>query len=304
MEVPDRVRWIRILLAELQRINNHLVWLGTHALEVGAVSVLLYCFRERELLLDINELVAGFRMFPSYIRVGGLREDLAAGFHDAVRDILDRLPGQIDKCEDLLTKNEIFVKRTRGVGVLSRADALAYGLVGPIARGSGVAYDVRKAFPYCGYETFDFDVPIGAAGDVFDRYMVRVDEMRQSIRICRQALERISLTGAYAANDPRVVPPPKDKVYTEMEALIQHFLIYSQGFTVPAGEAYVPVEGPRGEHGCHVISDGGNRPTRVKMRSPSLMACQALEKMAKGGLLADVVAVIGSSDVIMGDVDR
>jgi NADH-quinone oxidoreductase subunit D len=304
MEIPERVTWIRVLLAELQRLNSHLVWLGTHVMDLGAITVMLYTFNERERILNVNELIAGFRMFPSYIRVGGLREDLPAGFHEAVRDILDRLPGQIDKCEDLLTKNEIFVKRTRGVGVLSRADALAYGMVGPIARGSGVAYDVRKAFPYCGYETFDFDVPIGSAGDVFDRYMVRVSEMRQSIRLCRQALGRIAPTGAHAADDPRVVPPPKDKVYTEMEALIQHFLIYSQGFTVPAGEAYVPVEGPRGEHGCHVISDGGNRPTRVKMRSPSLMACQALETMARGGLIADVVAVIGSSDVIMGDVDR
>jgi NADH-quinone oxidoreductase subunit D len=304
MEIPERVTWIRVLLAELQRLNSHLVWLGTHVMDLGAITVMLYTFNERERILNVNELIAGFRMFPSYIRVGGLREDLPPGFHEAVSAILDRLPGRIDTCEDLLTKNEIFLKRTRGVGVLSRADALAYGLVGPIARGSGVAYDVRKAFPYCGYETFDFDVPIGASGDVYDRYMVRVDEMRQSIRICRQALDRISPTGPHAADDPRVVPPPKDKVYTEMEALIQHFLIYSQGFTVPAGEAYVPVEGPRGEHGCHVVSDGGNRPARVKMRSPSLMACQALETMARGGLIADVVAVIGSSDVIMGDVDR
>jgi NADH-quinone oxidoreductase subunit D len=243
-------------------------------------------------------------MFPSYLRVGGLREDLPSGFHEAVNHILGRLPGKIDECEDLLTKNRIFTKRTRGVGVMSKADALAWGMVGPIARGSGCAYDVRKAFPYSGYDTFEFDVPIGAAGDVFDRYMVRVDEMRQSVRICRQALERITPRGAHAADDPRVVPPPKDKVYTEMEALIQHFLIYSQGFTVPAGEAYVPVEGPRGEHGCHIVSDGGNRPWRVKMRSPSLLACQAIETMAKGGLLSDVVAVIGSIDVIMGDVDR
>jgi len=304
MDMPDRVKWIRVLLVELQRLNSHLVWLGTHVMDLGAITVMLYTFNERELILNVNELIAGFRMFPSYLRVGGLREDLPAGFHDAVTHILDRLPGKIDECEDLLTKNRIFTKRTRGVGVLSQADALAWGMVGPIARGSGCAYDVRKAFPYSGYDTFDFDVPIGAAGDVFDRYMVRVDEMRQSLRICRQALERITPRGVHAADDPRVVPPPKDKVYTEMEALIQHFLIFSQGFTVPAGEAYVPVEGPRGEHGCHIVSDGGNRPWRVKMRSPSLMACQAIETMAKGGLLADVVAVIGSSDVIMGDVDR
>ncbi|HPK72642.1 MAG TPA: NADH dehydrogenase (quinone) subunit D [Vicinamibacterales bacterium] len=304
LEMPERVSWIRVLLAELQRLNSHLVWLGTHVMDLGATTVMLYTFNERELLLDVNELIAGFRMFPSYVRVGGLREDLPAGFHDAVRHILDRLPGRIDVCEDLLTKNEIFLRRTRGVGALSRADALAWGLVGPIARASGVPYDVRKAFPYCGYETFDFDVPIGAAGDVFDRYAVRVQEMRQSVRLCRQALERIAPRGEYAAPDVRVVPPPKDMVYTEMEALIQHFLIHSQGFTVPAGEAYVPVEGPRGEHGCHVVSDGGNRPSRVKMRSPSLLACQAIGKLAVGGLIADIVAVIGSVDVIMGDVDR
>ena len=304
LDVPDRVKWIRVLLVELQRINSHLVWLGTHVMDLGAFTVMLYTFRERELILNVNELIAGFRMFPSYIRVGGLREDLPDGFHDAVRSILNVMPGKIDEYEDLLTKNPIFVNRTRGIGILSRADALAWGLVGPMARGSGDTYDVRKAFPYSGYETFEFDVPIGASGDVFDRYLIRVDEMRQSVRICQQALDRISPRGACAADDPRVVPPPKDKVYAEMEALIQHFLIYSQGFTVPAGEVYVPVEGPRGEHGCHVVSDGGNRPWRVKMRSPSLMACQAIEAMAKGGLIADVVAVIGSADVVMGDADR
>ncbi|MCX6550548.1 MAG: NADH dehydrogenase (quinone) subunit D [Acidobacteria bacterium] len=304
LEVPDRVKWIRVLLVELQRLNSHLVWLGTHVMDLGAMTVMLYTWREREIILNINELIAGFRMFPSYIRIGGLREDLPDGFHAAVRAILDRLPGKIDEYEKLLTKNEIFLRRTRGVGVISRATALAWGMVGPMARGSGDTYDVRKAFPYSGYETFEFDVPIGAAGDVFDRYMVRMNEMRQSVRICWQALDRIAARGVHAADDPRVVPPPKDKVYTEMEALIQHFLIYSQGFTVPAGEAYVPVEGPRGEHGCHVVSDGGNRPWRVKMRSPSLIACQAIGTMAVGGLIADVVAVIGSSDVVMGDCDR
>jgi NADH-quinone oxidoreductase subunit D len=304
LEMPDRVKWIRVLLVELQRINSHLVWLGTHVMDMGAFSVMLYTFRERELLLNINELIAGFRMFPSYMRIGGLREDLPDGFHEAVRSILDLLPGKIDEYEGLLTQNQIFVNRTRGVGVLSRADALAWGLVGPMARGSGDTYDVRKAFPYSGYETFEFDVPIGTAGDVFDRYLIRVDEMRQSVRICNQALERITPRGVFAADDRRVVPPPKDQVYAEMEALIQHFLIHSQGFTVPAGEAYVPVEGPRGEHGCHVVSDGGNRPWRVKMRSPSMMACQAIGAMATGGLIADVVAVIGSADVVMGDADR
>ncbi len=304
IEVPERVQGIRLLLAELQRINSHLIWLGTHGMEVGAVSVMMYCFRERELLLNLNEMIAGFRMFPSYIRVGGLREDLPRGFHGAVKAFLDRFPPKLDEYEDLLTKNEIYLKRTRGVGRISGEDALAYGLVGPIARASGIAYDVRKAFPYLGYDTFDFAVPTRTDGDVYARYQVRVAEMRESVKICWQALERISPTGAYAIDDPRITPPPKDRVYTEMEALIQHFLVYSQGFTVPAGEAYVPVEGPRGEHGFYVVADGTNRPWRVKSRAPSLLACQALEKMIVGGLIADVIAVIGSIDVVMGDVDR
>jgi NADH-quinone oxidoreductase subunit D len=304
LEVPDRVRWIRVLLVELQRINNHLVWLGTHAMDIGALTVMLYCWRERELILNINELIAGFRMFPSYIRVGGLREDLAPGFHELVRELLNRLPPKFDEYEGLLTENPIWTRRTKGVGVISLEDAYAYGLAGPIARASGSTYDVRKAFPYCGYETFEFVVPSERAGDVFARYLVRIAEMRQSVSLCTQALDRITPKGVWGVDDHRITPPTKDKVYTEMEALIQHFLLHSQGFTVPAGEAYVPVEGPKGEHGCHVVSDGGNRPWRVKMRSPSLLACQAIGPMAKGGLLADLVAVIGSVDVVMGDTDR
>src|SRR5678809_658938 len=276
IEVPERVRNIRVLLAELQRINSHLVWLGTHGMELGAVSVMLYCFRERELLLNINEMLAGFRMFPSYMRVGGLREDLPRGFHDAVRAFLDRFVPKLAEYEDLLTKNEIYLKRTQNVGVISKDDAVAYGLVGPIARAAGVDYDVRRYFPYLGYDTYEFAVPVQSRGDVYSRYLVRAAEMKESVKICRQALDQITPTGAFAIDDPRITPPPKDRVYTEMEALIQHFLIYSQGFTVPAGDVYVPVEGPRGEHGCYVVSDGTNRPWRVKMRPPSFMAIQAL----------------------------
>jgi NADH-quinone oxidoreductase subunit D len=304
VEIPQRVRDIRVLVAELQRINSHLVWLGTHGMEVGAVSVMLYCFRERELLLNINEMLAGFRLFPSYMRVGGLREDLPRGFHAAVTAFLDRFIPKLDEYEDLLTENEIYLKRAQGVGIVSTEDAVAYSLVGPIARAAGVDYDVRRFFPYLGYETYDFDVPTRTAGDVYARYQVRVAEMRESVKICRQALGRIPATGVFAIDDPRITPPPKDRVYTEMEALIQHFLIYSQGFTVPAGEAYVPVEGPRGEQGFYVVSDGSNRPWRIKSRPPSLLACQALEKMIVGRLIADVIAVIGSIDVVMGDVDR
>jgi NADH-quinone oxidoreductase subunit D len=304
LTMPQRVNDIRVLLAELQRIASHLIWLGTHGLEVGAVTMLFYCVKERELLLNINELIAGFRFFPSYIRIGGLREDLPRGFHETVTAFLERFPAKIDEFEGLLTKNDIYRRRTENVGTLTEEDAFSWGLVGPIARACGSDYDVRKYFPYCGYETYDFKVPTATEGDVYARYRVRIEEMRQSVKLCTQALARISPTGAWACDDTRVVPPPKDKVYSEMEALIQHFLIYSQGFTVPAGDSYVPVEGPRGEHGCYVVSDGSNRPWRVKMRAPSFMAIQALPSLVQGGLIADVVAVIGSTDVVMGDCDR
>jgi NADH-quinone oxidoreductase subunit D len=304
LEMPKRVNDIRVLLAELQRLGSHLIWLGTHAMEIGAVSMLFYAIRERELLLNINELIAGFRFFPSYIRIGGLREDLPRGFHEMVNEFLDRFPTKMDEFERLLTKNDIFRRRTEGVGVVTLENAYQWGLVGPIARAAGSDYDVRKYFPYSGYDTYDFTVPTATEGDVYARYRVRIAEMRQSINLCRQAIARISPTGVWACDDTRVVPPPKDKVYTEMEALIQHFLIYSQGFTVPVGDAYVPVEGPRGEHGCYIVSDGSNRPWRVKMRAPSFMAIQALPSVVQGGLIADLVAVIGSTDVVMGDCDR
>ncbi|NOT24782.1 MAG: NADH dehydrogenase (quinone) subunit D [Acidobacteria bacterium] len=304
LEMPKRVQDIRVLIAELQRISSHLIWLGTHAMEIGAVSMLFYAIRERELLLNINELIAGFRFFPSYIRIGGLREDLPRGFHDMVNAFLERFPGKLDEYEGLLTKNDIYRRRTEGVGRVTKEDALSWGLLGPIARASGWDYDVRKYFPYLTYASYDFKVPTATEGDVYARYRVRIQEMRESIKICKQAISRITPSGAWACDDRRVVPPPKDKVYTEMEALIQHFLIYSQGFTVPAGDAYVPIEGPRGEHGVYVVSDGGNRPWRVKMRAPSFMAIQALPTLVQGGLIADVVAVIGSNDVVMGDCDR
>ena len=304
LEMPQRVKDIRVLLAELQRLASHLIWLGTHAMEIGAVSMLFYAIRERELLLNINELIAGFRFFPSYIRIGGLREDLPRGFHESVNAFLDRFPAKIDEFEGLLTKNDIFRRRTQGVGVITQDDAMSWGLVGPILRATGSDYDVRRYFPYLGYETYTFNIPTATEGDVYARYRVRIAEMRESVKICKQAISRITPSGVWACDDPRVVPPPKDKVYSEMEALIQHFLIYSQGFTVPAGEAYVPIEGPRGEHGTYIVSDGTNRPWRVKMRAPSFMAIQSLPAVVRGGLIADVVAVIGSTDVVMGDCDR
>ena len=304
IEVPERVQEIRVLIAELQRISSHLVWLGTHGMEIGAITMMMYCFRERELLLNINEMLAGFRLFPSYIRVGGLREDLPSDFHGAVNAFLDRFPAKMDEYEGMLTKNSIWLGRTKGIGILTRQDVLDWGLLGPIARASGVNYDVRRAFPYLTYATYDFEVPTQQVGDVFARYQTRVAEMRESCRICKQAIARITPTGAWGVDDPRIVPPPKDKVYSEMEALIQHFLIYSQGFTVPAGDSYVPIEGPRGEQGFYVVSDGTNRPVRVKSRPPTFLALQALPKLIAGGLIADVIAVIGSVDVVMGDSDR
>jgi NADH-quinone oxidoreductase subunit D len=298
------VTWIRVLIAELQRISSHLVWLGTHAMDVGAVSVMLYCFREREQLLNLNEMLAGFRMFPSYLRVGGLREDLPRGYHEAVKEFLAKFPAKLDEYNKMLTKNRIWTSRTQGIGYLSKEQTMALGLAGPMMRAVGIGYDVRKVFPYLKYETFEFSVPTRTEGDVYARYLVRLEEMRQSLSICRQALERITPTGAFDCGDFRYVPPPKDRVYTEMEALIQHFLIYSQGFNVPKGEACVPVEGPRGEQGFYVASDGTNRPIRVKSRAPSFVACQALPTMLTGGLIADSIAIIGSTDIVLGDCDR
>jgi NADH-quinone oxidoreductase subunit D len=304
LEMPQRVKDIRVLIAELQRMASHLIWIGTHAMEIGAVSMLFYAVRERELLLNINELIAGFRFFPSYFRVGGLREDLPRGFHDAVNAFLERFPGKIDEFEGLLTKNDIFNRRTRGVGVVTKEDAFAWGLVGPIARGGGSDYDVRKYFPYCGYETYDFDVPTRTDGDVFARYQVRVAGDAGEREDLQQAIKRITPPAVWACDDPRVVPPPKDKVYTEMEALIQHFLIYSQGFTVPAGDVYVPIEGPRGEHGCYVVSDGTEPAVAREDAAAVVHGDPGAAVDRQGGLIADVVSVIGSTDVVMGDCDR
>ena len=276
-------------------------------MEIGAVSMLFYALRERELLMNINELIAGFRFFPSYIRIGGLREDLPRGFHEAVNAFLDRFPAKIDEFEGLLTKNDMFrAPHAKASASSRRSDALAWGLVGPIARAAGSDYDVRKYFPYLGYETYDFNVPTATEGDVFARYRVRIAEMRESVQdLPGRRSQRITPTGAWACDDPRVVPPPKDKVYTEMEALIQHFLIYSQGFTVPAGDAYVPIEGPRGEHGVlHRV--GRHEPAvarqdAARRRSWRFRRCRTI---IEGGMIADVVAVIGSNDVVMGDCDR
>ena len=303
-EMPERVKDIRVLIAELQRITSHLVWLGTHGLEIGAVSVMMYCLPRAGAAAQLNEMLAGFRMFPSYIRDRRAARGPAARLPRRGQRVSRQFPSKLNEYEDLLTKNQIWLKRTKGVGVLTQADVQLYGLIGPMARATGLSYDVRKTFPYLNYDTYEFDVPIASNGDVYDRYLVRMEEMRQSTRIAKQAIGRISPRGVFDIQDYRIVPPPKDKVYSEMEALIQHFLIYSQGFMVPAGEAYVPIEGPRGEHGFTIFSDGTNRPYRIKLRAPSFYACQGLPKLIIGGMIADVIAVIGSTDVVMGDVDR
>jgi len=301
--VPERGQTIRVMLAELTRIKSHLVWLGTHALDIGAMSVFLYCFREREQILDLYEAISGQRMMSSYFRVGGLVADLPPGFEDKVYAFLETFPDRLAEYEALLTKNPLWLQRTMGIGTISRDDAIALGLSGPSLRACGVPYDVRKAHPYSGYERYQFDVPLGKNGDVYDRYMVRLAEMRQSRRIASQALQRLQ-PGPINVADPKLVPPPKQLIKRSMEALIHHFKLYSEGFHVPPGEVYQPIEAPKGELGAYLMTDGGNKPYRVHFRAPSFVNLQALPKMVQGRLVADVVAVIGSLDIVLGEIDR
>ncbi len=303
LTVPERAQTIRVLLTELTRIKSHLVWLGTHAMDIGAMSVFLYCFREREAILDLYELVSGQRMMSSYFRVGGLAADLPPGFEDKVQAFLAAFPARLAEYEDLLTANPLWRQRTVGIGTINREDATALGLSGPGLRACGVPYDVRKAHPYSGYERYEFEVPLGKTGDVYDRYVVRIAEMRQSHRIAIQALERLT-PGPINVADPKLIPPPKPLLKRSMEALIHHFKLYAEGFSVPAGEVYQAIEAPKGELGTYLVSDGGTRPYRVHFRAPSFVNLQALSKMVEGRLVADVVAVIGSLDIVLGEIDR
>ncbi len=303
VEVPERARGIRVLMTELTRIGSHLVWLATHALDIGAMSVFLYCFREREKILDLYEMVSGQRMMSSYFRVGGLMEELPPGFEDSVRKFLDDFPVRVDEYEDILTRNLLWRQRTQGVGVLAREEAIDLGVSGPTLRASGVAWDIRKSNPYSGYGEYDFEIFRGKSGDVYDRYLCRMFEMRQSVRIARQALERLR-PGPVNVHDPKIVPPPRRLLKQSMEALIHHFLLWGEGFTVPAGDVYVVIESPRGEFGCYIVSDGSTKPYRVHYRAPSFVNLQALPRMVQGRLVADVVAVIGSIDIVLGEVDR
>jgi NADH-quinone oxidoreductase subunit D len=303
LEIPPRAQWMRVLLNELTRINSHLVWLGTHALDIGAMTVFLYCFREREDLLRIFEMVSGQRMMTSYFRIGGLALDAPLGFFEKVKNFLDRFPANVDEYEGLLTNNPIWINRLKGVAHLSKEDAIVLGATGPTARASGIDWDLRRDMPYSSYEKFQFKVPVSDGCDVWARYVVRVQELRESQQIAVQALEGMP-EGPIKADAPKVVLPDREKMKTQMEALIYHFKIVTEGFTVPAGEVYHAVESPRGEMGYYVVSDGTAKPYRVHMRSPSLANLQLLKTMTEGRLIADVVAAIGSIDIVLGDVDR
>jgi len=303
IEIPERAVALRVLLSELTRIQSHLIWLGTHALDIGAMSPLLYMFREREEILDMYEEVWGARMHLAYFRVGGVAADVPKSFLVRARKFLSGFYEKVDMYEALLTENPIWKRRTQGVGIISGDDAIALGLSGPGLRASGIDWDLRKHLPYSGYDRYEFEVPRGTRGDVYDRYLVRVAEMRQATRICVQALEGLP-GGPVLAAAPRVVPPEKERVLTTIEGLIHHFKIMMEGYSVPEGEVYAAVESPRGELGFYIRSDGGPKPYRLKVRTPSFANLESLCTMAKGQMIADMVAIIGSIDIVLGEVDR
>jgi NADH-quinone oxidoreductase subunit D len=303
LEIPERAQYLRVLLNELTRIQSHLVWLGTHAMDIGALTIFLYCWREREDIMRIYENVSGQRMMTSYFRIGGISLEPPLDFYKQVQDFLNKMPAAIDQYENLLTGNPIWMNRLKGVGYLSAADAIALGVTGPPLRASGVDWDLRRDMPYSGYEKFQFNVPVSDVGDVWARYVVRMQEMRESLKICQQALDGMP-TGPIVADAPKIILPNREQMKTQMESLIHHFKIVTEGFGVPAGEVYQAVESPRGEMGYYVVSDGTAKPYRVHMRNPSYATLQALETMCKGRLLADVVAVIGSIDIVLGEIDR
>ncbi len=304
--IPEKSQVLRVLLNELERIASHMLWLGTHALDIGAMSVFFYTWQDRDLILEIKEHMSGVRTKTSWICPGGLRGDMPPGWYERVESFLAQFPKRMEMYEGLLSNNPIWLERTRGVGVLTPQDALDAGLTGPSLRASGVAWDLRKSNPYSGYEQYDFDIAVGEYGDVLDRYRVRMEELRQSYSICRQALKRaLAMPGApVRTNDRKIAPPPKAELDTSMEALIHHFKLFTEGYHPPVGEALGSVEGPRGEKAYYVISDGSNRPYRVRIKGPSFYNLQALPKMCEGRLVADVVAMIGSIDIVLGDIDR
>jgi NADH-quinone oxidoreductase subunit D len=306
LEVPEKATWMRMCLCELNRIHSHLVWLGTSGLELGAISMFWYCFRERDLILDLFEMVCGTRMHTRYFQAGGLAEDIPRGFFGQAREFCDWMPKAIDDYEAILDRNQIWLERTKGLGPLSRADAIALGQSGPVLRASGVDWDLRREEPYLAYDKVRFDVPVYPNGDVYDRYRVRMDEMRQSVRIVSQCLDRLEgMDGLpWIADDRKVVLPPRAELHTSMETLIHHFKLVTEGYRVPEGEVYVPIESPRGELGCYVVSDGGSKPWRVKFRAPSFVALEATATCMHEAYIADLIAIVGSLDTVMGEVDR
>jgi NADH-quinone oxidoreductase subunit D len=303
ISVPERATTLRVILAELQRISSHLVWLGTSGIDLNASSMLMYCFRERERILDIFEEISGQRMMTSFIRPGGVWRDVTANFVPMVQAFLDEMPARLDDYERLLTKNPIFLDRTVDIGVIEPEKAVAYGMSGASLRGSGVNFDVRRAFPYCGYETYDFEVPIETGGDVYARYLVRMREFRESLKIIQQGLARLK-PGPVVTQDRKFTPPPRSELHTSMESLIHHFKLWTEGFKAPAGEVYVATESPRGELGCYLVGNGGPKPQRVHFRTPSFVNLQSLPYLAESYLVADLVACIGSIDIVLGDCDR
>lgn len=303
VEITPRARVLRVILAELTRISSHLVWLATHALDIAAMSVFLYCFREREYILDLFEMVSGQRMMTSYIRPGGLWRDVPADFVPAVRKFLDFMPSRIADYEALLKNNPIWLQRTKGVGVITGDEAIAWGLSGASLRGSGVDWDIRKGMPYLGYEEYDFEVPVGTDGDVYARYRCRMQEMTESLKIIRQALDKLP-DGPVNISDRKIVPPPRAELGRSMEAVIHHFKLWTEGFSAPAGYVYSSIESPRGELGCYLRGNNGPKPARVHLRTPSYVNLACLPKLSKGVFVADLVAIIGSIDIVLGEIDR
>ncbi|MFC2063974.1 NADH dehydrogenase (quinone) subunit D [Chloroflexota bacterium] len=303
LDVPYRAQSIRVILAELQRISSHLIWLGTTGLDVAAMSTFLYCFREREAIMDILEMVSGQRMMTTYIRPGGVWRDVPVEFETAVRNFIKIFPRRVDEYEALLTRNPLFLDRTLGIGTISSEVAINYGVTGPSLRATGVNWDLRKSNPYCGYEQYDFNVPTRSEGDVYARYIVRIEEMRESLKIVEQALDKIPI-GPVRSRNHKYIPPPRSEIGVSMEALIHHFKLWTEGFSTPRGSIYEAVESPRGELGVYLVSDGSPKPYRIHWRTPSFDNLQALPYMAKGLLVADLVAIIGSIDIVLGDVDR
>jgi NADH-quinone oxidoreductase subunit D len=306
LEVPRKATWMRMALCELNRIHSHLVWLGTSALELGAISMFWYAFRERDQILDLFEMVGGTRMHTRYFQAGGLAEDIPPGFYPETRKFCERMPKAVDEYETILDRNEIWLRRTKGIGLLSADDAIALGQTGPVLRASGVDWDLRRREPYLAYEEVDFEVPVYPEGDVYARYKVHMDEMRESTRIVAQCIDRLeAMEGEpWIADDRKVVLPPRHELHTSMESLIHHFKIVTEGYLVPEGEIYLPIESPRGEFGCYVVSDGGPKPWRVKFRAPSFVALEATATCMTDALVADMIAIVGSLDGVMGEVDR